>query len=460
MEKLANTTNFNIHFIGIGGVSMSALAHLMLNFGYNVSGSDVAQNTFTESVANAGGKVYLMHNEQNIPKNTQLVVFTGAIKKDNCELAYAQKQGIKCMERSEFLGWVANMYKNVIAISGTHGKTTTTAILAEIFMEAGKNPTVHLGGESDAIKGNVRAGGSDLFITEACEYRSSFTHILPTTSVVTNIERDHTDWYEDMGQIVEAFTLFVNASKQHIVVFENKDFVQHIKNDKRVVSCGFDGQYDVVGYNLYKNLDGCYSFDVKFYNTYIGRFNCDVIGLHNAKNALCAIAVALLYKVDISAIYRGIKKFKGVKRRYEKVGEYRGVPVVADYAHHPTEIKNSIKGALITHKKILCIFQPHTYSRTLSLIKDFETCFKGVNQLVIFKTYKAREKFIRGGSALDLFNRVKVYKNNKYYCDTQKCLKNTLITMDKDYDLILVLGAGDIYQIIKKVLTKLQKSVD
>ena len=460
MENTNNLIFFNIHFIGIGGVSMSALAHLMLNFGYSVSGSDLQVNDFTKSISASGGKVFCGHNSNNLPLNTKLVVFTGAIKPDNVELVYAHKLGIRCMERSEFLGWIAGQYKDVIAISGTHGKTTTTAMLGDIFLEANKNPTIHLGGESESIDGNVRAGGNDIFITEACEYRNGFRYIIPTTSVVTNIERDHTDWYGDLGQIVEAFSLFANASTQNIVIFENHNFEKYITSNKKIISCGFDGNYDVMGYNLYKNIDGCYSFDVKYYGTYIGRFNCDVIGIHNAKNALCAIAVALLYNVDVSAIYRGIKKFKGVKRRYEKVGEYKGVPVVADYAHHPTEIKNSINGALITHKKILCIFQPHTYSRTLSLIKEFSTCFKGVNKLVVYKTYKAREKYIKGGSALDLFNAVRVYKNNKYYCDTQKCLKNTLINMDADYDLILVLGAGDIYEIIKKVLAKLKKSVD
>ncbi len=460
MENSKNLKNFNIHFIGIGGVSMSALARLMLNFGYSVSGSDVQSNNFTVSVKQEGGEIFLGHSASNILPNTKLIVFTGAIKQDNVELLEGKKRDIKIMERSEFLGWVSSLYKNVIAISGTHGKSTTTAMLGDIFLEANKNPTIHLGGESDTLHGNVNAGGKEIFITEACEYRNSFKFIIPSTCVVTNIEKDHTDWYSDMGEIVDAFTLFAFNSTQNIVVFENKEFVNHIKSNKKIVSCGFDGDYDVVGFNLYKNIDGCYSFDVKYFNTYIGRFNCDVIGLHNAKNALCAITVALLYDVDISAIYRGIKKFKGVKRRYEKVGEYKGVPVVADYAHHPTEIKNSINGALITHKKILCIFQPHTFSRTLSLMDDFVNSFQNVSKLVIYKTYKAREKYIRGGSALDLFNKVKVFNDNKYYCDTQKCLKNTLINMEPDYDLILVLGAGDIYEIIKKVLIKLTKSVD
>ena len=460
MEKTTSFIKTNIHFIGIGGVSMSALAHLMINLGYSVSGSDMVKNSFTQSLEKLGVNIYLGHNENNIPKNTFLVVYTGAIKSNNVEYLRAQEKGLEVMERSQFLGWVAQKYKNVIAVSGTHGKTTTTAMLGDIFIEAHKNPTIHLGGESESINSNVLNGGTQFFITEACEYRNSFKYIIPTISVVTNIEKDHTDWYENMGQIVDAFSLFVNNSTQNVVVFENAEFVNHIKNGKKVVSCGFNGNYDVKGYNLHKNIDGCYSFDVKYNNTYIGRFNLNVIGLHNAKNALCAIAVALLFEVDISAIYRGIKRFRGVKRRYEQVGEYKGVPIVADYAHHPTEIKNSIKGALITHKKILCIFQPHTYSRTLSLINEFKGAFVGVEKLVVYKTYKAREKYIKGGSAQDLFNVVKVKSKNKYYCNSQKCLTQTLLSIDDDYDLILVLGAGDIYEIIKKVCANLKKSVD
>ena len=460
MVKTTKNGKFNIHFVGIGGVSMSALAHLMLNLGYSVSGSDLHHNAFCETLAKKGVKVSVGHDTNNVPADTQLLVYTGAVKKENPELVFAQEKGIKTMERSEFLGWVAQNYKNVIAISGTHGKTTTTAMLGNIFLEANKNPTIHLGGESENMEGNVTCGGGEYFITEACEYRNSFQHIIPTVSVVTNIEKDHTDWYNNMGEIVDSFTLFVNNSTQNIVVFENKQFVKHIKNDKRIVSCGFDDEYDVQGYNLHKNPDGCYSFEVKYYGTYIGRFNCDVIGLHNAKNALCAIAVALIFDVDISAIYRGVKGFKGVKRRYEKIGEYKGVPIIADYAHHPTEIKNSIAGALITHKKILCVFQPHTYSRTIGLMKEFRKAFSGVHELVIYKTYKAREKYIRGGSAQDLFRNVNLRIQNKYYCDTQKCLIRTIKSIDKTYDLILVLGAGDIYEIIKKVYAKLKKSVD
>lgn len=438
---------------------MSALANFMISFGCEVSGSDMAENVFIHNLRLKGCKVFIGHNKQNITSNTQLVVYTGAIKPENEELQEAKKQNIPVMERSEFLGWVAKNYQNVIAISGTHGKTTTTAMLGEIFLQANKNPTIHLGGESNTIKGNFINGDKQFFITEACEYRNSFHYITATTSVITNIEKDHTDWYNDMGEILESFTIFAQNSAQHIVIFENNKFANTLKSDKKIITCGFDGEYDVNGFNLEKNKNGTYSFEVKYYGIYMGRFDCDVIGVHNAKNALCAIAVAMIYGINIPSIYKGIKNFKGVKRRYEKVGDYNGIPIIADYAHHPTEIKNSIAGALLTNKKILCIFQPHTYTRTKSLLAEFKNAFKGVNKLAIYKTYPAREKYVRGGSALDLYKAVKIKDDNKFYATTQKGLIN-IIKNNKHCDIILVLGAGDIYEIIKKVCTKLKKSVD
>lgn len=459
MEKMQKNKYFHIHFIGIGGVSMSALARFMLARGVFVSGSDQVVSHFTTDLERAGALIYYGHNAQNIPYNCDLVVYTGAVHNDNVEYAEAVLRGIAVMERSEFLGYVAGMYDNVVAVSGTHGKTTTTSMLGKIFVMAGLNPTVHLGGESDDLGGNMHLGAKHLFVTEACEYRESFRYLSPAVTVVTNIENDHTDYYKSMGEIFSAFGRLACRSDT-VVLFENDHLGDYIDKKVNVVTCGFDGEYDVVGYNLKMDKKGCYSFDVKYENKYVGRFKLSVIGLHNAKNALCAVAVALLYDVPYNKMYGALKGFVGVKRRYEKVGEYKGVPVVCDYAHHPTEILNSINGALTSHKKILCIFQPHTYSRTLSLMDEFGRCFKGVHRLVVYKTYPAREKPINGGRAIDLLNNVKGLSERKYYCYSKTCLKHTLKDMDKTYDLILVLGAGDIYDIVKQIVAKTKKSVD
>lgn len=454
METINIKKYKSIHFIGVGGVSMSALAFFMLKKGVFVSGSDLRPNDFTEKLEKAGALLYFGHNASNIPYNSDLIVFTGAVKSDNPEYAEGVRRGLKIMERSEFLGYVSKMYDNVIAVSGTHGKTTTTSMIGEIFIHSHKNPTIHLGGECENFGGNFHNGGEDIFITEACEYRNSFKYLNPTTSLITNIEKDHTDYYKNMQEISLAFSHFANNSMT-VVVFENKEIEEYIDKKVNIVHCGFDENNDIVGYNVKKDRNGCYSFEVKYNNTYIGYFKLGVIGFHNAKNALCAVAISLLYGVSYGDMYKALKDFRGVKRRYEKIGEYKGVPVVCDYAHHPTEIQNSIKGALTSHKKILCIFQPHTYSRTLALMDEFSTCFKGVHRLVVYKTYPARENPIDGGRAIDLLNNIKNLRGRKFYCYSKKCLERTLKEMDKTYDLILVLGAGDIYDICKKIIAKL-----
>lgn len=459
MEKSQKNKYFHIHFIGIGGVSMSALARFMLSHGVFVSGSDQVVSHFTTELERAGALIYYGHSPHNVPYNCDLVVYTGAVHVDNVEYVEALARGITIMERSEFLGYVAGMYDDVVAVSGTHGKTTTTSMLGGIFVLAGLNPTIHLGGESEDLGGNMHLGGRHMFVTEACEYRESFKYLTPSVTVVTNIENDHTDYYKSLGEIYSAFGRL--ACRSHtVILFENDILKDYIDRKINIVTCGFDGDYDVAGFNLKMDKKGCYSFDVKYNNTYIGRFKLSVIGMHNAKNALCAIAVALLYDIAYDKMYVAIKNFTGVKRRYEKVGEYKGVPVVCDYAHHPTEIHNSINGALTSHKKILCIFQPHTYSRTLSLMAEFANCFKGVYKLVIYKTYPAREKAINGGRAIDLLNNVKGLREHKFYCYSKTCLVRTLKEMDKTYDLILVLGAGDIYDIVKQIVSKTKKSVD
>ena len=454
MEICENNGFKSIHFIGIGGVSMSALAFFMLKKGVFVSGSDQKPNNFTEKLEQNGALIYLGHNESNIPYNTELVVYTGAVKSDNPEYKEAIERKIALMERSEFLGYVSKMYKNVIAVSGTHGKTTTTSMIGEIFIRANLKPTIHLGGECENFGGNFYDGGGDIFITEACEYRNSFRFLNPSMSLITNIEKDHTDYYKNMQEISLAFAQFANNSST-VVVFENREIEEYIDKKVNIVHCGFDENNEIVGFNLKKHRSGCYSFDVRYNNVYIGHFDLSVMGMHNAKNALCAIAISLLYNADYGSMYHALKNFRGVKRRYEMIGEYKGVPVVCDYAHHPTEIVNSIKGALTSHKKILCIFQPHTYTRTLALIDEFATCFKGVHRLVIYKTYPARENPIDGGRAIDLLNSVKNMRGRKFYCYSKKCLERTLKDMDKTYDLILVLGAGDIYEVCKKIIAKL-----
>jgi len=452
MEKIREINDLNIYFIGIGGISMSAIARFCMALGADVAGSDMQVNFETRALSRLGVPVFHGHSEKNLTKDYDYVVFSGAVHEDNVELKCAKSRGLRVMERSEFLGELCDMYEKSVVVTGTHGKTTTTALIGEILIRDLQNPSVHLGGE--ASFGNAKIGNKRVFVTEGCEYRNSIRFLRPNIGVITNIELDHTDFYKDLSEIKAAFSHFAENVKDTLVVFENNEFVKSLNIKKHIVTVGFDGDYDVVGSGLRKETDGSLSFDVN-YCGYIGRFRTRLSGLYNVKNCLTAIAVGLIMGVKSSVIYTALLSFKGVKRRMEKVGEVDGVPVFCDYAHHPTEIKSSISAIKDNFKRVLCIFQPHTFSRTIGLKQEFLTCFEGVKKLVIYKTYPAREKYIIGGSARELFNDIKL--KNKVYCDTGKVLRGELKTAS-NFDAVLVLGAGDIYDRVLKALKALSKT--
>lgn len=449
MEKFNFFNGKNIYFIGIGGISMSALARFCLGFGACVFGSDVKLNQETKVLSGLGATIFKGHSASNISKHFDLVVFSGAIKQDNVELKKSREMGLRCMERSEFLGKVMEMYGISVVITGTHGKTTTTALVGEMLINDFRNPSIHLGGETNDFS-NAKVGNKDYFVTEGCEYRNSIGQLKPTVGVITNIELDHTDFYASFDDVENAFLHFAENVKEKVIIFENNEFAKKIKSKVHVITAGFGTGYDVTGENLAILKDGTAMFDV-FYEGYVGRFKTNLIGDFNAKNCLCAIATGLVLGINYSALYSTVASFDGVKRRMELVGTRAGVPVICDYAHHPTEIKNSIKNMLRIYKNILVVFQPHTFSRTIGLKEEFLKCFDGAKKLVIFKTYPAREKYMVGGSAKELFNELK--HKNKVYCDTITVLDVELNNCKK-YDAILVLGAGDIYDKVKKILKR------
>lgn len=432
---------------------MSALSQFCCKFGAKVVGSDMAINSEVKKLSKVGIPILIGHSEKNISADVDLVVYSGAISEDNLELKMANKLGIDSVERSEFLGWLSQLFLNTIVVAGTHGKTTTTAILGDIFLKTTLRPSIHLGGESVSF-GNYVLGNKDLFITEGCEYRNSIKYLQPFTSIITAIELDHTDYYDSIEDIETAFLNLANNTKETVIVFENIEFAKKITAKINVVNVGFGKQYDICGDNLTVNKNGTYSFDVYYFGTYVGRFSTSLVGWHNVKNALCAIAAALIYDVPVGEIYNGVKHFKGVKRRFEKVGELAGIPVICDYAHHPTEILNSINTANQIYGKTMVVFQPHTYSRTIGLKQDFLTAFNFAHELVIFKTYPAREQYMVGGSAKELFNEI-IHKN-KVYVDNRKSLKEAII--NNKSNCILVLGAGDIYEITKSILKQIKKT--
>ncbi|MBQ3047757.1 MAG: UDP-N-acetylmuramate--L-alanine ligase [Clostridia bacterium] len=440
----------NIFFVGIGGVSMSGLAVLLKTFNKTVSGSDLTKSHVTKNLREKGIRVFYKHKASNI-KNCDLVVFSGAIPKENPEVKEAIKTNIDIMERSVLLSLIASEYKNVIAISGTHGKTTTTAMIAYIFMICGLNPTVHLGGDFECIGGNILVGDKTFFITEACEFRDSFLKLKPTVSVINNIETEHLDFFKTFENEKKSFNKFAKNTKTKC--FINGKFKNLVESDN-LASFGLSKQNTLYAKNIKKCEDNKYSFDCFKGNSYIGYFKLNIYGKHNIENALAAISVCLEFDIDYNAIYLGLKNFNNVKRRFEVVGTYKKACIIHDYAHHPTEIIKSIKTAKeVFKKKIICVFQPHTYSRTKTLIDSFVKSFDGLDLLYILKTYSARERFEYLGSADYL--RDKILKASPTFAVKGVYTKHKFLKEFKKEDfcgsVVLFLGAGDIEDLSKKI---------
>ena len=439
-----------IHFIGVSGISMSGLAKFLLINGVKVSGSDLVETSITKELIELGLVFYSHHSAENIDKDTQMVVFSGAIKQDNVEILKARDMGIEVLERSEFLGLFSKLFKNVLAISGSHGKTTTTAFLSKILLKAGLNPTIALGGEFADLNTNFVIGKREYLVCEACEYRESFNYLNPTFSVITNVEAEHLDYYKTKENVEEAFVKFGNLAKNKIVCFESCKKVLN-KCNKDLIVCG-KSIFNDYSYIYIEETQSGQRFKVLKRGKLFGYFEINLKGEYNLKHALLSIAVSDLIGVKVNDIRAGLLDFKGVKRRNELIGKIDNVSVVADYAHHPTEIKNSLKNAKEHYGKVLCIFQPHTFSRTKTLMSEFMDAFNDCDNVFVFKTYPAREKYNAKANGKVLCDAIK-NENKKYFANKQKLIKE-IFEQAKNFNLVLVLGAGDIYEIIKKSLNK------
>lgn len=451
IEFFKNTKK--IYFIGIGGISQSALALIMKKRGFEVCGSDTQESEITTKLEENNIKVNHKHSKKNIDNFTpNLIVFSGAIKDENVELMYARSKNILCLERSDFIEKLLPIYNHTVSISGTHGKTTTTSMIGEIFLNAKKKTTIHIGGESVNLNSNYFCGGDDFFITEACEYRKSFLKFPSEVGVVLNIEEDHPDCYKNLEEISSSFSQFASICKNVCV---NCEYVNLLNDKKDVISFGIkdknsnDKKVNYLAKNVSKISSGGYRFKVYKNDEFFLNVRLNIFGKHNIYNALASICVADLFDIDKNIIKKSLSEFKGVKRRFEKF-DSKVIPstIYFDYAHHPTEIKNLIDETKILNKPIICVFQPHTYSRTKKYFNDFLLCFKDAYQTVFYKTYSAREKKIVGGSAKDLYKKLKGKRNVYYYNNLRKIIKH-LKKYAKSNCLVLFVGAGDIYNIKK-----------
>lgn len=456
MENLSFFEKINkIFFIGIGGISLSALAIIMKNLGFDVAGSDIQTSEITEKLIHRGISVKRGHKKKHIKDfKPDLVVYSGAIKEENIELRFARLHNIFCLERSSFIERILPYYNQVISISGTHGKTTTTSMIGEIFINAKLPITLHIGGESTNLESNCKSLGNEYFITEACEYRKSFLKIPSDLGVILNIEEDHPDCYKNLEEISKTFSGFVDICTNVVI---NTKYISCVKEKPKRNLITFslreeNTKNDSLGFytkNIRKLKNGGYSFSVYKNNVFYERFRLNIFGKHNIYNALASICVADYFNIDKEIIKTTLAKFSGVKRRFERVtSKILPCTIYFDYAHHPTEIKKLLDETKILNMPTICVFQPHTYSRTKKYFKEFLSCFEGIYQIVFYKTYSAREKKIKGGSAKDLYSSLKD-NDNVFYFNTFKKILRHLKKYAKSNCLVLFVGAGDIYDIKK-----------
>lgn len=448
----------NIFFIGIGGISMSALAELMLYKGYKVYGSDRMPSINTEKLEKNGATIYYEHKKEHI-ENMDLVIFTDAISFDNEEYMAAVKEKIDLVDRATFLGAIMKNYKNSIAVSGTHGKTTTTSMITEIIKDLDLNPTIMLGGQLKDIDGNIKIGDENLFLTEACEYKANILKYFPTTEIILNIDEDHLDYFDNIDHIIRTFKGYVdNLHGDDYVILnvddENVETLFPIDNCK-VFTFGIKNDADLRAKNIDFSEDGFPTYDLYLKGKKICHVELSVLGRHNVLNSLAALAATYVNNIPLEDAVLALKSYKGVERRLEEKGYYKGTKIMDDYAHHPTEIKSSIHAIKNACKgKLYTIFQPHTYTRTKLLLDAFANSFDESDVIIITDIYAAREKDYGDIHSKTLRDAISEHRDNAFYIsgfeDIVKFIKENI----KKDDVVVTMGAGDVYKIGEMILEK------
>ena len=456
--NIDNSKYKNIFFIGIGGISMSALAELMLYKGYKVYGSDRMPSINTEKLEKNGATIYYEHKKEHI-KNMDLVIFTDAISFDNEEYMEAVKEKIDLVDRATFLGAIMKNYKKSIAVSGTHGKTTTTSMITEIIKDLDLNPTIMLGGQLKDIDGNIKIGDENLFLTEACEYKANILKYFPTTEIILNIDEDHLDYFDNIDHIIRTFKGYVDNLHQDDYVIlnvddENVDTLFPIDNCK-VFTFGIKNDADLRAENIDFSEDGFPTYDLYLKGKKLCHVELSVLGRHNVLNSLAAIAATYVNDIPIEDAVVALKSYKGVERRLEEKGYYKGTKIMDDYAHHPTEIKSSIHAIKNACKgKLYTIFQPHTYTRTKLLLDAFANSFDESDVIIITDIYAAREKDYGDIHSKTLRDAISEHRDNAFYIsgfdDIVKFIKENI----KKDDVVVTMGAGDVYKIGEMILEK------
>ncbi len=452
----------HVHFVGIGGIGMSAIAEVLLTLGYQVSGSDLKPGPITDRLAKLGATIYTGHTAANAA-GAKAVVVTSALDAANPEVEEARKLQIPIIPRGELLAELMRL-KFGIAIAGSHGKTTTTSMIASILNAADMDPTVVVGGRVAGMQGsNARVGKSAILVVESDESDGSFLKLAPILAVVTNIDREHLDHYASLEEIQEAFTEFVNKVPFYgaaILCMEDKSIQQIFPLiRRRTVTYGRSAQVDLEVQNVVVSPSGS-DFSVRRRDDTLGDFHLEVPGVHNVLNAAAAIGVALELDISLSNIRQGLSSFSGVDRRFSVRGVERGITVIDDYGHHPTEIKATLAAAKLSrYRQIHVLFQPHRFTRTKHLIDEFGTAFHQADDLYLLDIYAASEPPIDGITAQTLLDKVRSYGHRSaHYVPTLEKGIEDIAGAAEPGDLILTLGAGNVSQAAEKILEQLRRT--
>jgi UDP-N-acetylmuramate--alanine ligase len=452
----------HIHFVGIGGIGMSGIAEVLLNLGYKVSGSDMKDTDTTERLKQLGGEVFIGHRAENIT-SPHVVVISSAVKKDNVEVAAAREKQIPVIPRAEMLAELMRL-KYGVAIAGAHGKTTTTSMVATVLAAGGIDPTVVIGGKLNSLGTNAKLGQGEFLVAEADESDGSFLKLTPTIAVVTTIDEEHLDYYQDINEIKDAFLEFINKVPFYGVAVLCLD-EGHIQSlipsvQKRYLTYGMSTQADYQAKEVSLQPLGS-RFKVAHHGQDLGWFELAIPGIHNVSNSIAAIVVARELDVDLEVIRRALKEFSGVQRRFQIKGEAGGILVVDDYGHHPTEIKATLAAAKAAPgRRVVAVFQPHRYSRTQHLLKEFFTAFNQADTVVIMEIYAAGEQPIPGVSGQAIYEGIKRHghKDAVFIADRDKVVDHLAGVLRKG-DLVLTLGAGDVWKLGELILERIKHEV-
>jgi len=450
----------NIHFIGIGGIGMSGIALVLLKMGYKVSGSDLGPSNLTEKLTGEGAGIRFGHNHDNIPPETEVVVYSSSINDSNPEIREARKRNLLIVKRAQVLAELLNGKKG-IAVTGTHGKTTTSSLISVMLEKCGLDPTAMIGGEVELFKGNSKYGKGEYVVAEADESDGSFLYLKPLYSVITNVEMEHIDYYKTLEDAIDSYAAFASNTKKSGYLFYNAED----ENIKKVLkkfngnreSFGFSKGADIYPHEIMMN-EFYTSYVCVYKNEVIGRVSLRIPGRHNILNSLAAILAGFKLGLPFENICRSIQDFAGTKRRFHLRADVDGIMLIDDYAHHPTEIRAVLDACRNwKDRRVIVVFQPHRYTRTKFLAEEFGRCFKGADKLILTDIYAASEDPMEGVSVKNIYDRVKLHGLNDVTMMNKESVTRHIMDIKKPGDMIVVLGAGDIKEVSDELSERLNK---